>query len=228
MTDRASFSDAEWELIHDTLIEVGLVATALDAGAVSGAMELKALIKAMMDAQTAHQGVELIAALVAEAEKNRRNAPPTSPPEEGFVEGLLGKVPEAVRLVVARATSVEAEAYQRLLRELARATTEAAGSGLFGTGEKVSSQEREFLRRLDAAIEAGAVSLPSTEAAVPPHPSTVVVHGRAVASTMLSAASAVPGTEHGNTPPKASPEAEKDALPSTVPIVGGPLTVKSE
>ncbi|RYE82585.1 MAG: hypothetical protein EOO75_20475 [Myxococcales bacterium] len=152
MTNRTSFSDAEWALINDTLAGVGLVATALDVGVVSAVKEFRALVRTMVDAQSAYAGVELITAMVAEAETNKRSDSPPDAPGVGFVDGILAKVPEAVRTVDAKATPDEAQAYRRLLREVARATTEASGSGVFGTGEKVSDDERAFLTRLDQAI----------------------------------------------------------------------------
>lgn len=151
MTTRDSFSDAEWALINEILAGVGLVPTALDGGVVSAVREFRAMMKAMSDAGSTYAGVELIHAMVAEPETRKNTEPLIVPTGDGFVERLLAKVPEAVRVVDAKATPAEAQAYRQLMREVARASAGAAGGGLFGSGEKISDEERAFLARLDAA-----------------------------------------------------------------------------
>ena len=221
MTGRSSFSDAEWTLLNQTVLEVGFVATVLDMGGVSALREFRALLEELRRARATHAGLELIEALVDEAGQARSDEI-TAAPAGGFVDELLTRLPEAVRLVDARATPAEAQAYRQLLREVARATTEAAGSGLFGTGEKVSSAERAFLQRFDAALDAASAHVPRTEVAGPSMPSTLLASGRTAAPTLVT-----PG--HAPAPSEVLPETRvaTDEPASTVTIVGNPLTTRS-
>ena len=154
MTNRAAFSPSEWALVTDALTQIGRGATLLHAGLVSGLRERRAASEVLASFQRGHADLELIQALTAPSrDEGEESEPPPSAVDGDLLDLVLDEVLGGVRLVDAKATPAEATAHRQLLREVAIATTGAAGEGVFGTGEKLSDDERTFLAELDATLE---------------------------------------------------------------------------
>jgi len=161
MSDRTTFTDAEWTLLRvaPSFVSVG-VAAADPSGLFASIHEALAGARAATESLNAKRDVALFSALAAD----------TSVPKLPDIEALLGAGPEEVRmqnfkdvalerirasidLLQRKAAPNELDAYrQLLLRVAADAANAAKEGGFLGIGGvRVSAKERAFIDQVRAA-----------------------------------------------------------------------------
>ena len=143
---------------HDTLMGGPLAAAmavmAVDMGIFSSAREAMALGRTLAGAAERYAGNPLISGLF-DPEALKRGVHPQTlaiTPQElrdgKLLDRALEVVDRGVALARTRAEEAAVQQYCALIVEGCEAVAAAAGSGLFGSGERVSSAERAALTRL--------------------------------------------------------------------------------
>jgi plasmid stabilization system protein ParE len=165
VTARAEYTDEEWQLLQMAPYAVGFaVAFADGSGVVESFKEIGALITERARAVARYPGNELLASLWA-GQLSTAGAGEPVVPETGandIAEVLLARALDSCGQVVAlleeRSNPDEADGYQRLLMDVAKATASAhRHGGWLARGSLVDEQERRVLNRLAKllGVEAG-------------------------------------------------------------------------
>lgn len=155
----STYTPEELKAIVEAPMLTGLAVAMVDMGIVSTAIEAAALSTAIAGAAKKYPGNSIIqAAFSEEAFKDGQVKPekPEITPEE-VQSGVL--VDRAIALAESTATQLTSKAseadliqYKQFIYECGAAVAEAAGSGLFGTGNKISAKEAAALARIKAAL----------------------------------------------------------------------------
>lgn len=131
-----------------------LAVMAVDMGIFSSAQEAIALGKELSAAATRYASNPLIASLFdPEALKQglhpeKPNITPEDVKEGKVLDRALEQVDQAMSLVRSKCDAPTAQQYAQLIVDGCVAVAEAAGSGLFGSGEKVTPEEQAALERI--------------------------------------------------------------------------------
>ena len=141
MTDKADFTEEEWELVREGPPTAGMVALTSERG--GSFRESWALARAYTDARKEHGESELLDALVAEKPDLKRY----KTPEELETQGL-GRLTEAVTLLEQKATPGEVLAYKKFALDVAERVAEAHKEG----GRPVSEGERAAIEKIAASL----------------------------------------------------------------------------
>lgn len=153
----------ERNLLMGGPLAAAMAVMAVDLGLVSSAMEAMALGRELAGAASRHGSSPLIAALF-DPEALKEGLHPqklTITPEDVRDGRVLDRALEEVDSAVALARAKDegsVQAYCQLIVEGCEAVAAAAGSGLFGSGEKVSAAEKAALERIRAHLGVDAAS----------------------------------------------------------------------
>jgi hypothetical protein len=141
MTDKAAFTEEEWELVREGPPTAGMVALTAEKG--GSFRETWALAKFYAEARKEHGESELLDALVAEKPDVKRY----SSSEELESKGL-GRLTEAVALLEQKATTGEVAGYRKFVMDVAEQVAEAHKEG----GQEVSAGERAAIEKIAASL----------------------------------------------------------------------------
>jgi hypothetical protein len=141
MTDKAAFTEEEWELVREGPPTAGLVALSAEKG--GSFRETWALAKFYAEARKEHGESELLDALVAEKPDVKRY----SSSEELESKGL-GRLSEAITLLEQKATTGEVAGYRKFVMDVAEQVAEAHKEG----GQEVSEGERAAIEKIAASL----------------------------------------------------------------------------
>jgi hypothetical protein len=141
MTDKAAFTEEEWELVREGPPTAGMVALTAEKG--GSFRETWALAKFYAEARKEHGESELLDALVAEKPDAKRY----SSSEELESQGLR-RLTEAVTLLEQKATTGEVAGYRKFVMDVAEQVAEAHKEG----GQEVSEGERAAIEKIAASL----------------------------------------------------------------------------
>ena len=141
MTDKAAFTEEEWELVREGPPTAGMVALTAEKGGTF--RETWALAKFYAEARKEHGESELLDALVAEKPDAKRY----SSSEELESKGL-GRLTEAVTLLEQKATTGEVAGYRKFVMDVAEQVAKAHKEG----GQEVSEGERAAIEKIAASL----------------------------------------------------------------------------
>lgn len=135
-------------------VSAAMAVMAVDMGIVSCAMEAMAMGKELAAAASRHSDDPLIASLFdREALKqgirpDRLEVTPEDVRNGRVLDKALVEVDEAMALVRSKTDEAGARTFAQLIVDCCDAVAQAAGRGLFGSGEKVSDAEKAALARI--------------------------------------------------------------------------------
>lgn len=139
-------------------LAAALAVMTVDLGVVSSAQEALALGKELAGAARRYAGNPLIASLFDETALRQGIRPEkleVSPDDvrNGLVlDRALAEVDKAMELARSKADPASVQQYAQLIVDGCVAVAEAAGKGLFGSGEKVSAEEKAALEKIRAHL----------------------------------------------------------------------------
>jgi hypothetical protein len=155
----ADYTTEELQAIVTAPMMTGLAVAMIDMGIVSTAIEAAAMSKEIAGAAQKYPTNSIIqAAFSEEAMKSGqvKLEKPDIKPEDvqsgAVVDNAIATVNTALQVVEGKATPEEITQYKQFIYDCGQAVAEAAGSGLFGSGNKVSDKEAEALARFKAAL----------------------------------------------------------------------------
>ncbi len=153
MTTQADYTDAEWKTLLMAPLSAGFAVAMSDFGLISTAIEGSAMNKELTEAVQKYSGNELIQSLFkkGEAEPVKIEASELGSSAEMAVEKAMEYVAEATQILSEKSPSELAD-YKELIYSVGDRVANAAGSGLFGSGAKVSAKEAAVLEKLKAAL----------------------------------------------------------------------------
>jgi hypothetical protein len=141
MTDKAAFTEEEWELVREGPPTAGMVALTAEKG--GSFRETWALAKFYAEARKEHGESELLDALVAEKPDVKRYSSSDELESKG-----LGRLTEAVALLEQKATTGEVAGYRKFVMDVAEQVAEAHKEG----GQEVSEGERAAIEKIAASL----------------------------------------------------------------------------
>ena len=141
MTDKAAFTEEEWELVREGPPTAGLVALSAEKG--GSFRETWALAKFYAEARKEHGESELLDALVAEKPDVKRYSSSDELESEG-----LRRLTEAIALLEQKATTGEVAGYRKFVMDVAEQVAEAHKEG----GQEVSEGERAAIEKIAASL----------------------------------------------------------------------------
>jgi hypothetical protein len=156
----ATYTDQELNAIANGAMLTGMAVAMADIGIISSAIEAAAMTKEITNAAAKYPNNTVIQAAFSEA-AIRGGTVKMNKPEvkaEEITNGVfVDKAIEAVNGVVAnlasKATPAEIQEYKAFVYGVGEAVAQAAGSGLFGSGNpKVSDKEAAALAKIKAAM----------------------------------------------------------------------------
>ncbi len=157
MTD--VYTSDELKTIANAPMMVGMSVAMVDLGIVSTAIEAVALSSELVKAGKTYPNNSAIQAVFSEeALKSGKTKPekPNVTPEEvksgAFVDRAIAEANKAIAIIQTKGTPEEATQYKQFLHHCGEKVAEAAGSGLFGSGSKISAKEAETLAKLKTAL----------------------------------------------------------------------------
>jgi hypothetical protein len=155
----AVYTDQELTTLVTAPVLVGLTVAVADLGIVSTAIEAAALSKEIATVANKYPNNSLIqSAFSQEAIKSGKVKPekPELKPEEiesgAVVDKAIAAINAALTVAQGKASAAEIDEYKDFIYASADAVANAAGSGLFGAGEKVSEKEKVVLAKIKTAL----------------------------------------------------------------------------
>ncbi|NJN86149.1 MAG: hypothetical protein HC881_07295 [Leptolyngbyaceae cyanobacterium SL_7_1] len=155
MTTKADYTEAEWKTLYLAPIACGFAVAMSDFGIVSSAIEGAAMGKELAQASAIYPQNPLIQELFP-ASRDATEQVKVSPSELGenpqaAMDRATALVTEAMAILASKASSEIAD-YKSLCLSVADRVANAAGSGLFGSGTKVSPEEATAIEKLKATM----------------------------------------------------------------------------
>lgn len=137
---------------------VGMAVALVDMGIISTAIEAAAITKEIAGAAKKYPHNSIIqAAFSSESLKTSKIEKPDVKAEDiksgAYVNAAIAEVNSVVTMLQDKAPANDITEYKQFIYDCGDAVANAAGSGLFGTGAKVSEAEAQTLARLKAALE---------------------------------------------------------------------------
>ena len=142
MTNRAAFTDEEWDLLREAPEDAGLIVLTAEGGGTF--RETFALAKAYAEARKQHGASELLDQLV---DAGPKRGPRAHSKEELKTEGLK-RLGDARALLEQKATPDEVEGY----RAFVLALTERVAAAHKEDGQQVSPNESASIKDIEAAL----------------------------------------------------------------------------
>lgn len=156
MTVSANYSESELDTLRQAAIMSGHAVVFCEFTIVSMSIEIAALGKEITSAAKNYPHSPLIQTLFAnytEKPENAAKQEPTDVIPEKILESAKNLIRQALGILNTKASPEEIKEYKQFIYTCADRVANAAGEGLFGTGEKVSKKEAATLRELKAALE---------------------------------------------------------------------------
>ncbi|MEB3243855.1 MAG: hypothetical protein VKO44_09490 [Cyanobacteriota bacterium] len=135
-------------------LSAAMAVMAVDMGIISSAQEALALGKELSAAATRYASNPLIAnlfdpeALKQGIHPDKPQITPADVKDGKVLDRALEQVDQAMSVARAKCDAPTAQQYAQLIVDGCVAVAEAAGKGLFGSGEKVSPEEQAALERI--------------------------------------------------------------------------------
>jgi hypothetical protein len=156
----ANFSDQELSAIVNAAMVTGMAVAIADMGIVSTAIEAAAMSKEIMGAAAKYPNNTVVQAAFSEAAMRSGKIKMTKPEMKAedmvagkVVDQAIAEINSVITALNGKATAEEIQEYKTLLYDVAEAVAEAAGTGLFGSGDpKVSDKEAAALAKIKAAL----------------------------------------------------------------------------
>ena len=151
------YTPTEIQSIVSAPMNVGMAVAMVDMGIISTAIEAAAITNQITGAAEKYPENSIIqAAFSTESLKRIDIQKPTVRPEDiksgAFVTQAVTQVSTVTELLTGRATEAEIAEYKQFVYDCGDAVARAAGSGLFGTGAKVSEAEAATLAKLKVEL----------------------------------------------------------------------------
>lgn len=151
------YTAEEINAIVSAPMQVGMAVALVDMGIISTAIEAAAMTRTIAGAAKKYPGNSIIqAAFADETLKDIKFERPEVQPEAiksgAYVDAAIAEAHRAMAIVGDRATDAEIAEYKQFIYDCGEAVAKAAGSGLFGTGAKVSEAEAQTLAKLKVAL----------------------------------------------------------------------------
>ncbi|MGD1942996.1 MAG: hypothetical protein ACFB0G_16990 [Leptolyngbyaceae cyanobacterium] len=151
------YTPTEIQSIVSAAMNVGMAVAMVDMGIVSTAIEAAAITNQITGAAEKYPGNSVIqAAFSTESLRKIDIQKPKVQPEDiksgAFVTQAVTQVSTVAEMLKGRATETEIVEYKQFVYDCGDAVARAAGSGLFGTGAKVSEAEAATLTKLKSAL----------------------------------------------------------------------------
>jgi hypothetical protein len=156
-----AYTPEELAKISGAVTLSGMAVAVVDAGIISTAIEASALAKEVMGAATKYPNNTVIQTLFSqEAAQQLKDNPAARMAIKAedlkpdvAVGTAIAKINEAIAVLNGKATATEIAEYKEFLYACCDRVANAAGSGLFGSGDpKVSDKEAAALAQIKAAL----------------------------------------------------------------------------
>lgn len=154
-----TFTLDELKAIAQAPVLTGLAVSMVDLGLVSTVPEAAALSKEIAEAATKYLNNSVIQSVFSEevirSGKVKLDKPEVKPEDVQsgkIVDDAIAAINSALALLNGKATPEEITEYKGFVYDCAEAVANAAGSGLFGSGAKVSDKEAAALTKFKAAL----------------------------------------------------------------------------
>jgi hypothetical protein len=155
-----AYTSEELNTIADAPMAIGMAVAMADMGIISSAIEAVALTKEIVGAAKKYPNNSIVQAAFSEAVLTSgqiQHKKPDVKPEDiqsgAFVTQAIATVDRAVTTIGSKATPQEITEFKQFIYDCAEAVANAAGSGLFGSGNpKVSPAEASALAKIKAGL----------------------------------------------------------------------------
>ncbi len=155
----ASFIPEELKVIAEAPVMVGMAVSIIDPGIISTVPEAAALSREVVGAAKKYPNNSIIQSVFSETalksgttKLDRPDIKPEDVQSGAVVDRAIVSVHAALDVLNGKATLEEIQEYKEFVYACAEAVANAAGSGLFGSGQKVSDKEATVLTRLRTAL----------------------------------------------------------------------------
>ncbi len=155
----SDYAIAELQTLVRAPMMTGLSVAMIDMGLVSTAIEAAAMSKQISGAAQKYRSNSIIQAAFGEETLKSGDVKLEKPdikPEDVksgvMIDGAIADINAALVVVEGKAAAEEVAEYKQFVYDCGVAVAEAAGSGLFGTGTKVSQAEAAALSRFKVAL----------------------------------------------------------------------------
>lgn len=159
MSTTTDYTPEELTILAGAVMLSGMAVSMVDVGVVSTAIEANALAQEVAGAAQRYPQNPVIQSLFSQAgiqqAKEQHLQIEVKPEEmqpETAVETAITKINAALSILDAKATPDEAREYKEFIYACADRVANAAGSGLFGAGPKVSAKEAMALEQLKVTL----------------------------------------------------------------------------
>lgn len=155
MTTKADYTETEWKALYLTPIACGFAVAMSDFGIISSAIEGAAMGQELAQASSTYPQNGLIQDLFPAsrdaAEQVKINPSELGENPQASVDRATALIAEALTILNQKSPS-EIVDYKHLCLAVADRVANAAGSGLFGSGTKVSPEEATAIETLKVAL----------------------------------------------------------------------------
>jgi hypothetical protein len=155
----SDYTPEELQTIVKAPMFTGLAVAMVDMGIVSTAIEATAMSKQIAGAADKYPDNSVIQAAFSEetfkSGKVKMDKPDVKPGDTksgAVIDQAIEAINAAIAAIQDKATAEEVAEYKQFIYDCGQAVAEAAGSGLFGSGKKVSAEEAAALDKLKAAM----------------------------------------------------------------------------
>jgi hypothetical protein len=155
----ADYSAETLQAIIKAPMSTGLAVAMVDMGIVSTAIEAAAMAREIASAAERYPTNAIIqAAFAPEVMKSGQinlEKPDIKPAEVesgAVVDRAIADIEVALQAIGTTASTADINVYKQFIYDCGKAVAEAAGSGLFGSGNKVSEKEAAALNRIKLAL----------------------------------------------------------------------------
>ncbi|MBR8830575.1 MAG: hypothetical protein N5P05_003896 [Chroococcopsis gigantea SAG 12.99] len=162
MTIEGTYSTEDLSKVASSVMLTGMAVAMVDAGIISTAIEATALAKEIANASKKYPNNEIIQSLFSEeaieqAQKNKTQptalkVEPKDMQPDTAVATAITAINDALAVLGGKASPEDIEQFKGFIYSCADAVANAAGSGLFGSGAKVSDKEAVALTQIKAAL----------------------------------------------------------------------------
>lgn len=153
------YTDSELQKIAQAPFLTGVAVSMVDLGLVSSIPEIAALSSVLADAALKYPNNSIVQAAFSEQaikdgkfQLERLKVQPEEVKSGAIVDRAIDSISEAITALSSKASDQEIIQYKEFIYSAAEAVAKAAGSGLFGSGEKVSATEAAALSKIKSAL----------------------------------------------------------------------------
>lgn len=155
-----TYTPEELSAISEAPVSIGMAVAMADMGIISTAIEAVALSKELVNAAKKYPNNSIVQAAFSETalasnkiDRKKMDVKAEDVESGAIVTKAIATVDAAVAAIGTKATPVEVTEFKQFVYACAEAVANAAGSGLFGSGNpKVSTGEAAALAKIKAAL----------------------------------------------------------------------------